>query len=233
MHDSLYVFVAAQVAFATLGLLLFYDVCVGPDQFPEGKDQSAFGLEYVSEKLMVCHYAESGWTWLPESIGLAFSIIMIQNIETLRALECATLQPQRPHAPILVLNAVLGTWAWALVVMNDHRRPFPEAPDEFLLHLCGVGLFVFSFLAIHSLLALRYLHYKAICAEYSTARRYSYIAGDSVYLLAVMGFLVLVFVRQVYEAIIIEYVLVFVMILLNVTSLSLLVRTGWTRASAW
>ena len=86
MHESMGIFVAAHVAFVVLGVLLLNDVCTGPDTFPVGKDKSVLDLEFISEKIMVCHYATSRWAWLLESIGVALSVIMIQNTETLQAL---------------------------------------------------------------------------------------------------------------------------------------------------
>jgi len=222
------IFFAAHVAFVVLGLLLLNDVCTGPNTFQVGKDKSVLDLEFISEKIMVCHYATSRWVWLPESIGVALSVIMIQNMETLQALTtCA-----QTHPPWLVLNALLGTVGWGLLVLNDHRRPVTTAADELPLHLGGVGLVVLSFLLVHVLLAYHYLCFEAICVDYATARRYIYIAGDSVYICLVLVFLVLVFVRQVYQAIIIEYVLALVVVLLNMISLSLLARLGWRRESA-
>ena len=61
MHECLWLFVAAHVAFLVLGMLILNDVCTGPDTFPLGKDKSVLGLEYISEKIMVCHYATSRW----------------------------------------------------------------------------------------------------------------------------------------------------------------------------
>jgi hypothetical protein len=221
----MWLFVAAHVAFLVLGLLILNDVCAGPDTFPVGKDSSALGLEYISEKIMVCHYATSRWAWLPESIGVALSVIMIQHMHTLQALAAHA----HTHPPWIVLNALLGTVGWGLLVLNDHRKPVQDARNEFELHLFGVGLFVFSLFAVHALIAYRYLHFQAIRVDYAKARRYTYVAGDSVYICLVLGFLVLVFVRQAYDAIIVEYVLALVVVGLNTLSLLLLVRLGWFR----
>jgi len=221
----MWLFVVAHVAFLVLGLFILNDVCAGPDTFADGKDSSALGLEYISEKIMVCHYATSRWAWLPESIGVALSVIMVQHMHTLQALAAHA----HTHSPWTVLNALLDTVGWGLLVLNDHRKPMKGARNEFEMHLAGVGLFVFSLLTVHAQIAYRYLYFQAIRVDYAQARRYTYIAGDSLYLCLVLGFLVLVFVRQAYHAIIIEYVLALVVVVLNTLSLSLLVRLSWFR----
>jgi len=220
MIGTWWLFVAAHVSFLVLVFMLCVDVCGSSRDFP-GTQRSVFGLEFISEKLMVCRHSGSRWVGVPHAIGVALSLLLVQNLHTLRALypdhRCL------PHA----VASVLCVWGWAVVIRYDHRRPVPSAREEWVPHMWGVGVFLSTFFALHVSVAYRYLRFHAMVPKHAELRRYSYMAWDTVYVLAACVFLVLILAGHIFQAIIVEYVVALAMLLLNLFSLGLLLRLGF------
>ena len=216
------VYAAAHAAFAVLSLMLVTDRCEGKLGMEPNPDTSWLGMEYISEKLMQCHYLSSAWRLLPGVLGLAFTVVMLQHLATFDALPGARTQAwPRPAFVALVLATSVG---WGLIVDFDHRPPFAGDAPEYVTHFAGVGIFLVSFCVLHIIVSWRYAASRAIEPQYAGLRRCSYLAADVLYVATCVVFCVTALLSHMYHAILLEYVIFLLFICMNTVSFVILVR---------
>jgi len=216
------VYAAAHVVFAVLSLMLVTDRCEGKSGILANPDTSWLGIEYISEKLMKCHYSSSAWRLLPGVLGLAFSVVMLQHLATFDALSSASTQAlPRPAFVALVLATSVG---WGLIVDFNHRQAFAGDAHQHVKHFVGVGIFLVSFCVLHIIVSWRYAASRAIVPQYAGLRRCSYVAADALYVATCVGFCVTALLSHVYHAILLEYVIFLLFIVMNTASFVILLR---------
>lgn len=216
------VYLGAHVAFFLTSLFLLTDQCSGAPTLLRNEEFSWLGMQYISEKIMVCRHSSSLWRILPETLGLAVSVIMIQHYATF--LELA---PSGEHTNSNIVFMALVTSAtagWGLLISFDHRQ---ANVDDNLVndkHFASVALFLTSFFAVHVLVSQRYAASRALFPEHAAMRRCSYFAADALYVGACVLFCVTAIMDHVYHAILWEYVIFALFCALNTASFVILLR---------
>jgi len=221
------VYAAAHCVFAALSVLLVTDRCEGAPGILPNPDTSWLGIEYISEKLMKCRISASAWRFLPGVLGVAFSVVMLQHLETFSALPAPPKDAWPRGAFVaLVLATSVG---WGLIVDFDHRRAFAQDAEEYPWHFAGVGVFLASFFVSHAVVSWRYAAARAMVPRYADLRRCSYLAADALYVATCVAFCVAALLSHVYHAILLEYLIFLLFLAMNTASFVIFVRMcAWT-----
>jgi len=220
------VYFGAHVAFFFAALFLLTDECRGSPALLANEQFSWLGMEYISEKILMCRYSSSAWRVLPQVLGQALSVILIQHYSTF--LELAPPGAQT-NANVLFLFLLVATTAgWGLLISFDHRLAHAADSPVDHWHFASVGLFLGCFFIIHVWISQRYAASRALCTEHAAMRRCSYFAADALYVGACVLFCVTALLEHVYHAILLEYVIFALFFTLNTASFVILVRiTAW------
>ena len=218
-------FVCAHVSFAVFGVIALSDIRTIPPGWVRTPDKSIFGLVWISEKLMIYKHSTDNYTYVPDLLSLALSVIILQTHYTFRCL-VDSLYITRVDA-VLIVSSVACIAGLNILITYDHRDRFTVSYSQWNVHVCGVFLFIIGFLVVHLIVAWTYNQHAVIvrnAAPYSWYRRKGYFFGDGIYLAATVVFVVCVCFQQVVNAIMMEYILLIMMWLLNTFSLLLLFR---------
>ena len=216
------VYACAHVTFVVLSVFLVTDRCEGSPRMLQNPDTSWFGMEYISEKLMACHYSVSAWHVMPRVLGLSFSVVMLQHFATFNALPSPQALPWQKS--VFVALIVASTFGWGLIIDFDHRKAFAEDAYEYVWHFVGVGIFLASFCTMHAQVSWRYAAARAMVPHFAEVRRYSYVAADALYVATCVVFCVTALMNHVYHAILLEYVIFLLFIVMNTASFVILLR---------
>jgi len=216
------IYAAAHTVFAVLSRMLVTDRCEGAPAILANPDKSWMGMEYISEKLMKCHYSSSAWRLLPGVLGLAFSVVMLQHLATFDALPAPPTKawPRAAFVALVIATSV----GWGLIVDFDHRPAFVADTPEFVWHFVGVGIFLVSFCVLHFIVSWRYAVLRAMTPQYADLRRCSYVATDALYVAMCVVFCVTAQLNHVYHAILLEYMIFLLFLTMNTASFVILVR---------
>jgi len=218
-------FMCAHISFAVLGGIALSDLIIVPASWVTTQDKSVFGLVWISEKIMIYKYSTGKYAYVPDLLSLVLSVILVQTNYTFR---CLTHNRGVSRADTgIIASSLACICGLNILVSFDHRDRFTATYSQWNVHVCGVFFFIVGFLCIHLIVALAYSQHAVIISNagtYAWYRRTGYFVGDGVYLAATMAFLVCVCFQQVVNAILMEYVLLVLLVVLNTISLLLLQR---------
>jgi len=224
MHSSLLVpFACAQGVFAGLGIALLSGVCSPVGSWQPSVNRNGVGLEYISEKLMHCNHSPRGLDYIPLLLSVAFSVIMMQLLETWRLLY------RRKSAvcdAVFTACAVLCLFGWCMLVRYDHRDRRDAFSGMDGMHAAGVVLFMSTFLVLHAALSWAYAEdiVSVNLTSFAIFRRQAYVASDVLYVIVCVVFAVLVVLDRNGGAITAEYIILLAFEALNIANIYILSR---------
>jgi len=219
--ESVRVYTAAHVTFIALAVLLLSDFCEGPVSLIPNYEFSIAGMEYISEKLMVCQHSTSWWHTLPHVIGAVLSIITLQHYAVFRALKHTAIDA---YDVVFMLLTVGTVAAWSSLIAFDHRKSTVFIAGNDSLHIASVVVFLTGFCALHGMISLQYYRSTAYTLRFSTVRRVSYFAVEGLHIAMCVLFSIFAMVSNVYHAILIEYIVALLFVGLNLASFAILLR---------
>jgi len=220
--ESVRVYAAAHVTFIVLVVFLLTDFCEGPATLIPNYEFSIAGMEYISEKLMVCQHSSSMWQTLPHLIGAVLSVITLQLYAVFSALS-PSVAPRRNDVIFMALSIVHVT-AWGALTAFDHRRSTLLLDGRDTLHILSVALYLSCFCALHAMISYQYYRCSVITLRYSTLRRVSYFAVEFVHISMCVLFCIFAMINNVFHAILIEYIVAALFCGLNLASFAILLR---------
>ena len=220
--ESVRVYTVAHLTFIVLAVLLLADYCEGPVTLLPNYEFSVAGMEYISEKLMVCQHSSSLWQTLPNVLGAVLSVITIQHYALFCALK-PSMTPRRNDVIFMALS-VAQVAAWGALIAFDHRRSTMLLAGHDTLHIVSVFVFLSCFCALHAMISYRYYRCRVFTLRYSTLRRVSYFAVEGVHIGMCVLFSIFAMINNVFHAIIIEYIVGALFCGLNLASLAILLR---------
>ena len=216
------VYACAHALFVLFSVFLVTDRCEGSPAILANPDTGWIGMEYISEKLVKCRYTSSAWHLMPGLLGLFFSVVMLQHFATFQALPVQhALSWQNSVFVALIVATTLG---WSMIIGFDHRPAFAQAEPEYVWHFAGVGIFLVSFCALHVQVSWRYAASRAMMPRYGDVWRYSYVAADALYVATCVLFCITALLNHVYHAIVLEYIIFLLFVVMNTASFVILIR---------
>jgi len=223
MRDAeIRVYACAHALFVVFSVFLITDRCEGPPVMLPNPDTSWLDMEYISEKLVMCRHTSSAWHYTPGLLGLFFSVVMLQHFATFKALPV-----QHAHSwqnSVFVALIVATALGWSMIIGFDHRPFFAHDEPEYVWHFVGVGIFLVSFCVLHVQVSWRYAASIAMMPRYGNIRRYSYVAADALYVATCVLFCITTLLNHVYHAILLEYVVFLLFLVMNTASFVILIR---------
>jgi len=219
MYESALVpFACAQCVFAGIGIALVCGVCSPLGPWQPSVNRNGVGLEYISEKLMHCNHSSRGLDYLPLLMSVAFSVVLLQIIETWRLLFRS-----RSAAPdlLFVACAVVCLVGWSMLVRYDHRDMQDAYSSMDHMHATGVVVFMVTFLLLHAASSWTYAEDIASVnlTRFAVFRREAYIFSDILYVVVCVVFAVFVILQHNEGAITTEYIILVAFEILNLVNL--------------
>jgi len=219
--ESVRIYTAAHVVFIALALLLLLDFCEGHTSLLPNYEFSIAGMEYISEKLMVCQHSTSWWQTLPHVIGAVLSIITLQHYAVFHELKHTAIDV---YDAAFMLLSVVTVAAWSSIITFDHRKSRAFVANNDNLHIASVFVFLTGFCTLHGMISYQYYRSPTHTLRYSRMRRMSYFAVEGLHIALCVLFSIFAMASNVYHAILIEYVVGILFVCLNLASLAILLR---------
>jgi len=220
--ESIRVYAAAHIAFFLLTILLLADFCEKAPTLMPNYEFGVAGMEYISEKLMVCQHSPTWWQTLPHIIGSVLSVIVLQLYAVFEALQ----PPPSPTTGDVIFMAVsvAVVAGWGALSAFDHRRSSMLLPGQDELHIVSVVVFLGAFCTLHAMISHRYYIKSPFSMRFARLRRASYFAVEGVHIVMCVLFSVFAMLSNVFHAILIEYIVATLFCSLNVLSFVILLR---------
>ena len=222
-------FACAQAVFAGLGIALLSGVCTPVGPWQPSVNRNGVGLEYISEKLMHCNHSPRGLDYLPLLMSVAFSVVVMQLLETWRLLYR---RKSAVHDALFTACGVLCLVGWCVLVRYDHRDRRDAFSGMDGMHAAGVVVFMASFIALHAASSWAYAEdiVSVNLTHFAIFRREAYVASDVLYVIVCVVFAVLVILDRNSGAITAEYIILLAFEILNIANIYILSRLE-TRAA--